>query len=98
MIEPGQNHDGGYTIKIGNERIPESNVEKILGVEVDNKLTWDEHFKKSKQEGELWDINHETNTRIGSYEDNETVPRRSYQLPHQVLWVCIPGTLFQDEM
>ena len=46
MIEPGQNHDGGYTIKIGNERIPESNVEKILGVEVDNKLTWDEHFKK----------------------------------------------------
>ena len=43
MIEPGQYHDEGYTIKIGNERIPESNVEKILGV---NKLTWDEHFKK----------------------------------------------------
>ena len=42
MIEPGQNHDGGYTIQIGNVRITESNVEKILGVEVDNKLTWDD--------------------------------------------------------
>ena len=40
-IEPGQD-----TIKIGNERIHESNVENILGVKVDNKLTWDDHFKK----------------------------------------------------
>ena len=57
MIEPGQNHDGGYTIKIDNERIPESNVEKILGVEVDNKLTCDEHFKKVNKK-----VNYEIST------------------------------------
>ena len=38
MIEPGKNHD--------DERLLESNVEKILGVEVDNKLIWVDHFKK----------------------------------------------------
>ena len=47
MIRPNHNqHNDSYTINIGHEIIPESSVENILGVEVDNKLSWDNHFKK----------------------------------------------------
>ena len=45
LITLGTNHADAIPIKIGSSTIHESNQEKLLGVIIDNKLTFEDHIR-----------------------------------------------------
>ena len=45
LITLGANHADAISIKIGRSTIHESNLEKLLGVRIDNKLTFEDHIR-----------------------------------------------------
>ena len=46
LLVPGQRSDDPVTVRIGDSEVVNSSEEKLLGVQIDNKLSFDNHVSK----------------------------------------------------